>query len=85
MPYTFSFPLIEYFDIVERQGYNENSCDRTIIIIPMILSGDYPAPDVVVAFNYECFPVYLSQQPLANLLGVSLFVMNRPPSWCKDA
>ena len=42
-----------YFDIMERQGFNANSCDRTIALIPMTLMGNYPPPDWVLTTNFE--------------------------------
>ncbi len=68
-----------YFDIMERQGYNSNSCDRTIALIPMVLTGQYPPPDVIVTANWECYPLYLAFQSLANLLGIPLLSIDRPP------
>jgi len=75
----------KYFSIVERQGFNENSCDRTIAIIPMILNGDYPPPDVISTTNQECYPIYLAYQSLANLLGVPLLSLDRPPVFDEKA
>jgi len=69
----------KYFDIMERQGFNANSCDRTIAIIPMILTGDYPPPDVITTTNWECYPIYLAYQSIANLLGIPLLSVDRPP------
>jgi len=69
----------KYFNIMERQGFNANSCDRTIAMIPMILTGDYPAPDSITTLNFECFPVYLAWESLANLLGIPLLSIDRPP------
>jgi len=69
----------KYFDIMARLGFNANSCDRTIAIIPMILTGDYPAPDAISTINLECYPIYLALQSLANLLGIPLLSVDRPP------
>ena len=74
-----------YFDIMERQGFNSNSCDRTIAIIPMILTGEYPPPAFITTSNFECYPIYLANQSLANLLGVPLLSVDRPPVWNEEA
>ena len=68
-----------YFDFMERHGFNSNSCDRTIAMTPMVLTGQFPAPDFFITTNWECFPVYLSFLSLANLLGVPLLSIDRPP------
>jgi len=68
-----------YFNIMERQGFNENCCDRTIAVIPMIMNGDYPAPDAINTINFECYPLYLAWESMANLLGVPLVTLDRPP------
>jgi len=75
----------KYFDIMERQGFNANSCDRTIAIIPLIMTGDYPPPDVLSTINFECYPLYLAWESLANLLGIPLMCLDRPPVFDEKA
>ena len=75
----------KYFNIMERQGFNANSCDRTIAIIPLIMTGDYPPPDVMFTINFECYPLYLAWESLANLLGIPLICLDRPPVFDEKA
>ncbi len=67
-----------YFNIMERLGFNSNSCDRTTAIIPMVMTGEYPPPDFISASNLECFPIYQSYQSLGRLLGIPVLSIDRP-------
>ena len=66
-----------YFDIIREEGMAEHTCDRTIVLIPMVLRGDYPKPDYVMVTNYECMPIYLSSLLVAQRLNIPYYVLDR--------
>ncbi len=67
----------KYFDTIRKEGMPEHTCDRCSILIPMVLNGDYPKPDLVTTSNWECVPIYLSYVIVAQLLNVPLFNIDR--------
>jgi hypothetical protein len=66
-----------YFKIIREQGMAEHTCDRTIVLVPMVLRGDYPKPDFVMVTNWECMPIYLSYLIVAHVLDIPYFVIDR--------
>lgn len=70
----------KYFDIIRAENMAENTCDRTIVLIPMVMRGDFPSPDFLVITNFECMPVLMSHTLVANLLDVPYFMIDRPPT-----
>jgi len=67
----------KYFDILREEGMAEHTCDRTIVLIPMVLKGDFPKPDFLIASNHECEPIFLSTLLLAKLLDIPYFHIDR--------
>lgn len=66
-----------YFDIIRREGMAEHTCDRTIIIVPMVLKGDFPEPNILLTTNQECLPIHLAYSLIARLLDVPIFMLDR--------
>jgi len=65
-----------YMNQVRSQGLPEQTCDRTVIYLPMILSGDFPKPDFIVAMNWECECIPLSGIALGRLLEVPIYYVD---------
>jgi benzoyl-CoA reductase/2-hydroxyglutaryl-CoA dehydratase subunit BcrC/BadD/HgdB len=55
----------------------EHTCDRTIIIVPMVLNGDFPKPDFLYNTNFECIPIFLSFNSIARQLNIPIFMVDR--------
>jgi hypothetical protein len=66
-----------YFKIIRDEGMAEHTCDRTIVLVPMVLRGDYPKPDFVMISNWECMPIYLSYTLVANIFNLPHFNIER--------
>ncbi len=67
----------KYFDTIRKEGMPEHTCDRCSILIPMVLDGDFPKPDLVTTSNWECIPIFLSYVIVAQLLNIPLFNIDR--------
>jgi hypothetical protein len=67
----------KYFETIRKEGMPEHTCDRCSILIPMVLEGDFPKPDLVTTSNFECIPIFLSYVIVAQLLNVPLFNVDR--------
>jgi len=67
----------KYFDIIRQEGMAEHTCDRTIMLIPMVLRGDFPRPDFLMITNRECLPIYLAFKLVATLKNVPHFFIDR--------
>lgn len=66
-----------YFEIIRARGMAENTCDRTVVIVAMVLSGDFPKPDFMFTTNYECVPIHLSNCTIAHSLDIPIFMVDR--------
>ncbi len=66
-----------YFEKIRKEEIAEYTCDRTVLVFPLILGGDFPKLSLLVPHDCECTPVYLSQLLMAHLLNVPCFVMDR--------
>lgn len=67
----------KYFDIIREEGMAEHTCDRTIVLLPMVLKGDFPKPNFLLVSNYECMPIFLSTLLTAKILNIPHFVLDR--------
>ena len=43
-----------YFDILRKHGYPDQSCDMTTVPLAMVLEGDVPWPHMVAVWNHAC-------------------------------
>lgn len=66
-----------YFEMIRKEGMAEHTCDRTIIILPMVLSGDFPKPNFLFNTNFECVPIFLSLNSIACMLDIPVFMVDR--------
>ncbi len=67
----------KYFEHIRKEGMAEHTCDRTIIILPMVLNGDFPKPSFLFTSNFECIPVHLAHCSIANLLDIPIYMVDR--------
>ncbi|MBU1276178.1 MAG: 2-hydroxyacyl-CoA dehydratase family protein [Proteobacteria bacterium] len=68
----------EYFAQVRKLGMPDHTCDRCSILVPMILNGDFPKPNFLFTSNFECLPVFLAHNLLAEYLQIPKFNIDRP-------
>lgn len=68
----------QYFAQVRKLGMPDHTCDRCSILVPMILNGDFPKPSFLFTSNFECLPVFLAHNLLAEYLQVPKFNIDRP-------
>ncbi|MBI2854076.1 MAG: 2-hydroxyacyl-CoA dehydratase [Chloroflexi bacterium] len=66
-----------YFDMIRAEGMAEHTCDRTIVMVPMVLSGDFPKPSFMLAGNYTCQPIHLAYRLIAHTLNTPTYFMER--------
>jgi len=67
----------KYWDMALANGFPELGCDRTILGITLVSSGDIPPVDFVVAFNGACQPLMHSEMATARHFKVPVFVIDR--------
>lgn len=75
---TYGAQAKRYFEIIRREGYSEHGCDRTIVILPMVLQGEFPPPSLVLNFNFECESLALAFNTLAHCLNIPSFTLDFP-------
>ena len=68
----------KYLDIaVNKFGFPEHTCDRTIIPVGVYLSGDAPLPKVMASMCSPCEPERISAMAIAKYLGILFFELTR--------
>lgn len=65
-----------YFNVLRAHGYPDHHCDRTIIGVGMVLSGDIPVPAMTIAVNQACDPIML--------MGHTIGQFYSPHHYCID-
>jgi len=65
------------FDIIREEGMAEHVCDRTIVLLPMVLKGDFPKPNFLLVSNYECMPLFFSALLTAKIFNIPHFILDR--------
>ena len=68
----------KYFNDVRKFGLPEAVCDRTSIVIPMVLNEDCPKPSFIVSCNWECENIPLGNNYLAHHLDIPLYYLDVP-------
>ena len=67
----------KYFEEIRKHGIPEHTCDRCSILIPMVLNGDFPKPDFIGTSNFECLPIYLAHNLLAQYMDIPMYNIDR--------
>ncbi len=65
-----------YIDILRDDGWPDLACDRTVVAILLVTSGDYPKPHFVSVCNESCEFASHNSQALAQLCKVPYFVVD---------
>ncbi|MFC1990092.1 2-hydroxyacyl-CoA dehydratase [Chloroflexota bacterium] len=65
-----------YLDCLRDGGWPELACDRTVVVIVLVTSGDYHRPDFVSVCNLACEMGNHNSQALAQLCKVPYFVVD---------
>jgi hypothetical protein len=69
----------KYLDLaVSKFGWPEHTCDRTIVPVGLILSGEVPVPRVIAVRRVPCDPEVFMGTSLAKYTGSLFFEMGRP-------
>ncbi len=75
----------KYYDlVVNKFGFPEHTCDRTMTALGLLLSGEGPMPRLVVAMRGHCEPLRWSAMAQAKYAGVLFFELARLNSWGED-
>lgn len=67
-----------YFDIVRADGLPYQTCDRTVISIPLLSSGDGPMPSLIVNCNWECENLPLCHNFVGQYYHVPTYYLDVP-------
>ncbi|MBM2824618.1 MAG: 2-hydroxyacyl-CoA dehydratase [Dehalococcoidales bacterium] len=65
---------------VNTFGFPEHTCDRTMMAMALLVSGELPIPRVMTTHRTPCDPHRLSYLAAAEFLGVLLFELVKPNS-----
>ncbi len=71
-------PAKRYFEAVQRGGLPYQVCDRTVISIPMVISGDCPKPALVVSTNWECENIPLCHNFIGKYYDLPTYYLDVP-------
>ncbi len=66
----------EYKTVLEKQGFPEKCCDRTVGTIAMCYVGDSPLPRLIMNSSSECDPHLLVDDALAEWHNVPVFTLD---------
>lgn len=68
----------KYYDLaVSKMGFPEHTCDRTMIALGLLLSGEVPIPKLIVSRRVPCDPERWSAMAAAKYAGVLFFDLCR--------
>lgn len=67
-----------YFEMVQREGLPYQTCDRTVMSIPMITSGDCPKPSFIVNCNWECENIPLCHNFVGKYYDIPTYYLDVP-------
>jgi hypothetical protein len=74
---TYGEAATRYFEVIRKEGMPEHTCDRCSVLIPMVMSGDFPRPDFLVTSNFECLPIFLTQVLITQLMDIPSYNIDR--------
>lgn len=74
----------KYWDLALAAGFPELGCDRTVLAITLLSSGDIPPVDFVVAYNDACQPSLHSSMATARHFKVPVFIIDRGFDYDED-
>lgn len=63
----------EYFDVLRAKGFPDDACDRTVVIIAMCVSGDFPPPNFVLSTSMACPMECISPKAIGEYFKVPVF------------
>jgi len=63
----------DYFDILRANSFPDDACDRTVVIIALCISGNFPPPNFVLSTSFACPMECISPKAIAEYFKVPIF------------
>lgn len=63
----------EYFDVLRSNNFPDDACDRTVVIIALCVSGNFPPPSFVIATSFACPMECVSPKAIGEYFNVPIF------------
>ena len=75
----------EYFNVLRSQGFPDDACDRTIVIIALCVSKNFPPPDFVIATSFACPMECISPKAIGHYFNMPVFHIDTTLETSQDA
>ena len=75
----------EYFNILRSNNFPDDACDRTIVIIALCVSKNFPPPNFVIATSFACPMECVSPKAIGHYFDMPVFHVDTTLETSDDA